>query len=176
MSDHTDTMPEELAACAAVGKTSQEHELLKQFVGQWDSKVTIWFGEGQSHTSEGVMTNEMDLGGRFLKHTYSDSDDYFHGRGFWGYNTLDKRWEGFWIDDMATFFQVDHGQHDPKTNTWEMTGNMTDPGSGTPMHKRTVITVKDADHHSMETYFTPTQGEHAGQESKCMEIQYSRKP
>ena len=38
-----------------------------------------------------------------------------------------------------------------------------------------LLTVTDADHHTMETFFAPTQGEHAGQESKCMEIRYSRR-
>ena len=175
MPDQTHEMPAELSACAEAGKLAPQHALFEQFVGEWDSTVTISFGEGQTHTSNGTMSNELDLGGRFLKQTYSDSDDHFHGRGFWGYNTIDNRWEGLWIDDMGTFFQLDHGQHDPATNSWEMKGQMTDPGTGSPMNKRTVITITGPDSHTMDTYFTPTVGEHAGKESKCMEIKYTRK-
>ena len=176
MSDQSKTLPDELEACAAVGQTAEQHALFNQFVGSWDAVVTVWMGPGDPFVSEGIMENTLDLGGRFLHQHYTNNDASFNGRGYWGYNTLDQRWEGFWIDDMATFFQLERGQYDPASTSWEMKGEMTDPGSGKPMLKRTVITIKDADHHSMETYFTQTQGEHAGQESKCMEIQYTRKP
>jgi hypothetical protein len=175
MSDQTKTLPDELAACSAVGKLADQHKLLEQFVGEWDSEVKIWMGPGDPFVSQGVMRNTLDLGGRFLQQHYANNDGSFNGRGYWGYNTLDERWEGFWIDDMATFFQLERGRYDASSKSWEMAGEMTDPGSGQPMKKRTVITISDADHHTMETYFTQTTGEHAGHEHKCMEIRYARK-
>jgi hypothetical protein len=45
---------------------------------------------------------------------------------------------------------------------------MVDPEGGT-MAKRSVITLRDDDHHSIESFFT-----RQGREFKAMEIQYTR--
>lgn len=165
-------IPEEMAACMAAAELKEEHTRLAAFVGDWKAQIKVWFGgpESEPHESTGVMTNELDLGGRFLKQTYNDDAGQFHGRGYWGYNTVDSVWEGFWIDDMATFFQFERGSYDAEHDRWEMTGSMTDPGSGAPMTKRSVITRVSDDEHTMEVFFAP-QG---APESKGMEMRYTR--
>jgi hypothetical protein len=64
--------------------------------------------------------------------------------------------------------QLETGSVDETGKIWTMTSEMVDPEGGT-MSKRSVITLKDDDHHSMESFFT-----REGQEFKAMEIQYSR--
>ena len=51
-----------------------------------------------------------------------------------------------------------------------MTGELTNPETGEPMRKRSVITLKDDDHHSLEMYFQGPDGS----DMKGMEIQYTR--
>jgi hypothetical protein len=51
-----------------------------------------------------------------------------------------------------------------------MVGTMPDPQTGQPIQKRTVITLHDRDHHSMEMFFQGADGN----EFKGMEIQYRR--
>ena len=51
-----------------------------------------------------------------------------------------------------------------------MKGSMTNPQTGQPMAKRSVVTLIDNDRHSMEMYFESPEGEMKG-----MEIQYTRK-
>jgi hypothetical protein len=52
-----------------------------------------------------------------------------------------------------------------------MIGEMVDPQSGGSLRKRSVITLKDNDHHQLEMFFKGPDGK----ESKAMEIRYARK-
>jgi len=91
----------------AMAATTEAHEKLKPFVGTFKAEVTIWMGPGEPMSSTGVMVNELDLGGRFLRETYTgDPSDgpvpAFEGRGYWGFNTATQQYEGFWIDTAST--------------------------------------------------------------------------
>lgn len=161
--------------CADVGATTEAHERLKTFAGVFNAKVTMWMGPGEPMVSTGVMTNTIELGGRFLHHHYKGDPGpgpfpNFEGRGYWGYNTIDKRYEGFWIDTACTAFQVEHGQMDASGKAWTMHSSMTDPRGGKPLRKRSVITLKDDDHHSMEMHFQGPDGDW----QKGMRIEYTR--
>lgn len=172
MGDETGPGADDFAVMAALG---EEHARMEPFVGTFDAEVSLWMGSGEPHVSTGTMTNELDLGGRFLKQTYEgdateDPFPAFAGRGYWGYNQTDKRWEGFWIDNASTMMQVEHGQLDDSGKVWTMQGEMTHPGTGKPIAKRSVIRLDDDDHHAVEMYFETPAGE-----TKGMEIHYSRK-
>ncbi len=168
--------PDQMAACAEMFKPVAEHAEFAPFVGTFRAEVRMWMpGASEPQISTGTMVNELVLGDRYLEQRYQDDSGMFQGRGFLGYNTVDKRYEGFWIDSMATFFQVEHGQLDKNSRTWEMHSTMTDPGAGTPMHKRSVMTATDDDHLTMEMYFAPLIDGKPGPECKCMEIRYERK-
>lgn len=157
-------------ACAASGPGPQ-HESIARFAGTWRAEVQLWMDPtGDPMVSHGTMTNQMIVGDRFLQQEYHDDAGMFEGRGFWGYNHIDRRFEGFWIDSMATFFQIEHGRLDESKNIYVMEGSMTNPGTGQPMKKRSVIKLTGPDEHSLELYFAP-QG---GPEAKAMEIRYKR--
>lgn len=165
-------------ACMAAGELTAEHELLKRFEGTWRAEVKMWMGPGpetgaEPMVSRGTMRNTPIFGGRFVEQDYADDAGMFQGRGFFGYNTVEKRWEGFWIDTMATFMMTERGAYDAATNSWTMTDELRDPGSGHMMRKRSVVTLRDDGTHTMETWFTPLAGRNAGKESKCMEIAYT---
>jgi hypothetical protein len=160
---------------AAMGATVAQHDLIKPFAGVFKSEVRLWMGPGDPMVTTGVMTNTLDLGGRFLRHEYAGDPSpgpfaAFEGRGFWGYNTETKRFEGLWIDNMCTQFQLDYGDVDASGKVWTMRGEMVHPMDGTPLVKRTVITLVDDDHHTMETYHVGPDGT----EHKAMEIRYER--
>ena len=150
-----------------VAALDEQHRSLARFEGTFRSEVKIWMqpGEEPAH-STGTMVNEMVLGGRFLQNTYEDDSGHFAGRGFFGYNTVEGVFEGFWIDTMATFFQLERGYFSGADNSYTMEGPMP-PGSGT---KRSVLHWIDKDHHSMTMFMTGPDG----QERKVMEIRYSR--
>lgn len=158
----------------AFGAPGPEHEWLGPFVGTFRAEVKMWMGPGEPSVMAGTMVNSMDLGGRFLRQDYKGDPNEgpfpeFEGRGFWGYNTVSKRWEGVWVDNASTMMQVESGELDDSGKVWTMTGEMTDPESGGTLIKRSVITLEDDDHHRMEMFFSRD-----GQESRAMEIRYTR--
>lgn len=160
--------------CAAMGATTEAHERFRPFVGTFRAEVKMWMGPGEPMVSTGTMTNTLELGGRYLQQVYKgDAGDGpfpdFQGRGYWGYNTLANRYEGFWIDTACTFFQVEHGQVDGSGKVWTMHSEFTDPGSGRPMKKKSVITLHDGNSHEMEMFM-----DMGGGWQKGMHIAYTR--
>lgn len=162
--------------CADMGALGDAHKKLDPFVGTFAAEVKLWMGSGEPHVSTGVIENALDLDGRFLRQTYrGDPGDSpfpnFEGRGYWGYNTVTNKYEGFWIDSASTAMQNEVGDVDESGKVWTMIGEMTNPQSGQVMKKRSVITLQDNDHHKMEMFFSGPDGD----ESKGMEINYTRK-
>ncbi len=158
---------------AAMSAPTANHERLTPFVGKFRAEVKIWMGPGDPNVSTGTMTNTFALGGRFLRQEYKgDPNDgpfpSFEGHGYWGFNKATGKYEGFWIDNASTIMQVDAGDVDDSGKRWEMKGEMVGP-TGDPFVKRSVITLDDEDHHSIEMFFI-----HGDQESKAMEIRYTR--
>ncbi|MEZ6242788.1 MAG: DUF1579 domain-containing protein [Phycisphaerales bacterium] len=167
---------DQMAACAEMFKPAPEHAVFKPFAGTFRSEVKMWMmPASEPQVSTGTMVNTLVLNDRYLEQSYQDDSGMFAGRGFLGYNTVDKRYEGFWIDSIASFFQVEHGQYDKATKTWEMHSTLTDPSSGKPMRKRSVMRAVDNDHLVMEMYFSHTENGKPGPEFKCMEIRHTRK-
>lgn len=163
----SDTMPE-------MGKPGPEHEKLAPFVGEFRARVKLWMGPGDPVQSTGTMTNTRDLGGLYLRQQYQGDPGEgplpaFEGRGFWGYNKTTRKYEGFWIDNASTSMQIETGSSDATGKVWTMVGNVRNPRTGEPMMKRSVITLKDNDHHRIEMFF-----ESDGRESRAMEIDYTR--
>ena len=151
-----------------------QHDRLKPFEGTFKSIVKIWRGPGDPLVSTGTMTSTFDLDGRFLRQDYQGDPSEgpfpeFEGRGFWGYNNVTRKYEGFWIDNASTIMQTEQGDVDESGRVWTMVGEMPNPQTGGMMKRRSVVTLRDDDHHTMEMFFGQD-----GQESKAMEIEYTR--
>ena len=163
------------AECGQMGGPVAAHEKLAPFVGTFKAQVKIWMGPGDPMVSTGVMNSTLELGGRFLQQVYQGDDSGgpfpdFAGRGYWGYNTVTNKYEGFWIDTGSTIMQHESGDIDASGKVWTMIGEMPNPSGGGNMTKKSVITLEDKDHHSMKMFF----GTPEGNEAKGMEIQYTR--
>lgn len=154
---------------------AKEHQVFKPFEGKFRAQVKMWMGPGEPMVSTGTMVNSLELSGLYLRQDYiGEAQDgpfpSFEGKGFWGYNTTLKRYEGFWIDNASTTMQWEHGQADPNGKVWEMHSEMVCPQTHQNFKKRSVITLIDQDHHKMEMFFTGPDGN----EMKNMEISYTR--
>ena len=153
-----------------------EHKRLEPFSGNFRAEVKMWMGPGDPMVSTGVMVNTMDLDGRFLRHEYKGDPNpgpfpNFEGRGFWGYNDVAGKYEGVWVDSASNLMQVETGNVDADGKVWTMEGAMTCPQTGRSLTKRSVITLHDNDHHTMEMFFVRD-----GEDFKGMEINYERVP
>ena len=151
-----------------------EHDKLKPLEGTFRAQVRVWMGADEPAVSTGTMVNEFELDGRFLRQTYKgDPSDgalgAFEGHGYRGYNEVTGKFESFWIDNGSTMMQIEFGELDESGRVWTMIGEMANPRTGGKMTKRSVITVKDEDHHTIEMFFDTGDGE-----AKSMEISYER--
>jgi hypothetical protein len=151
-----------------------EHALLKPMDGTFTAKVTMWMGPGDPTVSTGKMTNSLQLTGLYLRHDYqgdaSDGPFPFEGQGYFGYNSTAGEFEGFWIDNASTAMQMETGTVDKSGKVFVMHSEFVMPGVGVTFQKRSVITVTDNDHHTMESFITPP----GGDEMKNMVIEYQR--
>lgn len=160
--------------CAPPGPGAQ-HKKLDPFVGTFRAEVKLWMGPGDPMVMTGTMTNTWILGGRYLQQDYKgDPHDgpfpAFEGRGYWGYNDAANRYEGFWIDNASNIMMTERGTLGSDDRTWTMSGEYTSPMDGSTVQKRSVIRLKDKDHHSMESFAVGPDAK----ESKSMEITYVR--
>ena len=175
MTEQQQTQPE-TEACTGLPGPDEHHDRLEPFVGTFKAEVTLWMGPGDPMVSTGVMTNTMELGGRFL-HQHYEGDPTpdapfpnFQGRGYWGYNQSIGKYEAFWIDSASTMMQNESGAVDTSGKVWTMTSEMPNPQTMEPMQKKSIITLTDRDHHTMEMYFSGPDGS----EMKGMQIKYTR--
>lgn len=166
-------MSEETQDAAAAMAPGPQHDRFKPFLGTFRAQVKVWMGGGEPMVSTGTMVNTLELGGRYVRQEYTGDPvegpfGDFEGHGFWGYNGVTQEYEGFWVDNASTIMQFETGTVDESGRIWTMTSEMADPGGGR-MARRSVITLEDEDHHSMESFFI-----REGQEFKGMEIRYTR--
>lgn len=163
--------------CGQMPGPGPAHEKFKPFVGTFKAEVRIWMGPGDPMESTGVMVNTLEIGGRFLQEVYTGDPSSggpfpdFAGRGYWGYNSVSNKYEGVWMDTASTMMQFEFGDVDASGKVWTMIGEIPSPQGDGMIRKKSIITLKDNDHHSMEMYFTMPDGN----EHKTMEIHYTRK-
>ncbi|GAB4194182.1 MAG: hypothetical protein Tsb002_25440 [Wenzhouxiangellaceae bacterium] len=167
------------ATFARISGLTEDHQRLAPFVGVFDAEVRFFMGAGDPVISTGAMRNELVLGGRFVQQQFQGDPPPgagpeitpFAGVGLLGYNTVDKRYEAAWADNASTVLQVESGQVDDSGREWSFYSRLTNPQTGGPMEKRTILMIDDDDHHRAEYWFR----EPEGPEIKAMEIHYSRR-
>lgn len=176
MNDHAETASAE-KTCDWEGMRAPvaQHKLFEPFVGTFKATVTMHMGPGDPMIATGEMVNELEFDGLFLRQHYTGDQDEtpfpaFHGRGYWAYNKIDERYEGVWIDNACSWIMTEQGQVDDAGKVWTMHGTMTDPGNGKRIARRSMVLLKDNDHHRMEMYHHPEGGE----ERLTMAIDYVR--
>ena len=159
----------------AAAAPDEHHVAFQPFVGKFKAEVKMWMGPGEPMVSTGTMVNTMALGGRFLHHDYQGDAvegpfPAFEGKGYWGYNKIADQYEGCWMDTASTMMQVEIGTCSEDGRIWTMKGEMICGQTREKFQKRSVVTLVDNDHHTMEAFFTGPDGN----ETKSMEIQYTR--
>jgi Protein of unknown function (DUF1579) len=154
---------------------SPQHALLKPFEGTFRATVKLWMFPGEPIVQQGTMVNTFQLGGRFLFQDYTGDPSpppfpTFLGKGYWGYNTATKIYEGFWVDNASTMMQFEKGDVDESGKIWTMTSSFVHPNTGQTMTKRSVIRLIDDDHNDLTSYTAGPDGK----ESRNMEITFVR--
>lgn len=122
-------------------KPGPEHEMLKKWVGTWDTTMKMVGME-----TKGTATYKMELGGLWLTSTFEGEFGgmKFSGRGLDSYDAGKKKFVAVWVDSMTTSPLVMEGTYDKATKTQTMSG--TAPGmDGKPEKFKAVSEMKDDD-------------------------------
>ncbi|HXB07897.1 MAG TPA: DUF1579 domain-containing protein [Puia sp.] len=164
---------DDMKAMMAAATPGETHKMLAKSAGTWTATVTMWMQPGTPPTtSTAEATNEMVLGGRYLKSVNKGNmmGQPFEGVGYTGYDNVKKQFVNSWVDNFGTGIMTMSGSWDAASKSIVYTGSMADPVSGKDTPFKEVWKFTDDDHQVMEMYY-PVQGK----EFKSMEIKYTRK-
>ena len=152
-----------------------KHELLRPFEGTFKAQVKMWTGPGDPMLSTGKIVSSFQVDGLYLHQEYTGDPSEgpfpsFIGRGYWGYNSTSGKFEGFWIDNASSAMQMETGTVDASGKVFEMHSEFLIPGTEITMKKRSIFTVQNNDHNTIESFITPADSP----EMMNMMIDYTR--
>jgi hypothetical protein len=155
-------------------QATDAHKLLHKDVGTWDATMKIWMQEdGEPLESKGSETNELLPGGMWLISRYNG--DFagmpFTGVGTVGYDPVEKKYIGTWVDTISPHLTILKGDYDPETKTMTTTAEGRDFESGEVMQSRHVSRYLDDNTRTFEMHAK----DRGGKERKIMEIAYKRR-
>jgi hypothetical protein len=163
-----------MEAMMKAGTPGAEHKLLASLVGKFDAEVSMKMTpDAPDMKSKGQETNEMILGGRYLKTDYTGDvmGMTFNGASLMGYDNTKQKYVSVWADSMSTALTVAEGTADAGGKVITSSGECPCPAEGGKIKPfRQVLTIKDADHHEMDMYSAGPDGK----EFRGMHIAYTR--
>src|SRR5262245_43993237 len=169
--------PDEKAMMEAMQKAAtpgEAHKKLEPLVGTFDTNVRMWMDPSKPpEDSAGTTVNSWVLGNRYVEQKYEGTfmGEPFSGIGFTGYDNVQKKYVGTWMDTLSTGMMDSVGSADPSGKSFTMKSTMWDPATGKANTVDTKMTVTDNDHHTFEMWAKAPDGK----KMKMMEIKYTRK-
>jgi hypothetical protein len=153
---------------------TKAHEFLKNYVGTWDVEVKSFEQPGAPPiVSEGTMTGELVLGGRFaLCHFDSQMmGTPFTGMQLMGYDLYQMKYAGIWIDSMSTAFYPTTGTLDASGKVLTEIGLWPDPMTGGSQKVKIVTTIVGPGQYTWKVFIAGPDGK----EFMSMDITYTKK-
>jgi Protein of unknown function (DUF1579) len=148
------------------------HHRLDDLAGTWDVVVRYTIGD-KEHEGTANCEAKWILDGRFLEQVYKSR---FQGKPYeviqlLGYDNVGKKTIEIKLDNMSTGIMHNEGSISEDGNVITNVGKSLDPATGKPYKLRTVTTVVDHDHFTLEWYGT----EEGGKEAKVVSMSHTRK-
>jgi hypothetical protein len=160
---------------AQLPQVSDEHKFLHKDVGTWDATMKIFPAEGaEPIESKGTETSELMPGGMWLISRFK-GDIFgmpFSGMGTMGYDPVDKKYVGTWVDSISPHLTVIKGEYDAATKTLTSVAEGRDYETGQVMQSKHITRYIDDNTRTFEIHAK----EGGEKERKVMEIQYKRRP
>jgi hypothetical protein len=158
------------------------HEFLEQFVGEWNTKTSIYMDPTTPMVSTGTAVGKLILGGRYIRTEHQGemllpSDDGsmqpvpMSGIAITGYNVGRKQYTSVWLDTMSTAMLTSTGSLDQSGTVLTMFGEMDEPMTGevgkTVKYVTRVISENEYTFEIHEVLY--------GKPFKVVEVHYKRK-
>ncbi|MFY9552842.1 MAG: DUF1579 domain-containing protein [Thermoanaerobaculia bacterium] len=169
--------PDEKAMMEAMQKAAtpgDAHKKLDPIVGTFDTRVRMWMDPSKPpEDSAGTTVNSWVLGNRYVEQKYDGTfmGEPFNGVGYTGYDNVQKKYVGVWMDSAGTGTMLSTGTADAAGKTFKLKATLWDPTTGKPTSVDEKMTIVDNDHHNFEMWGKGPNGK----TFKMMEIQYTRK-
>ena len=154
-------------------KPGKEHELLKQFEGEWECTSKFAMPGQAPMESKSKRPPGLIAGGLFVVYDIEGEmmGAKFTAHGTLGYDTQKKKYTGCWMDSMATGIYMVEGTYDEKAKALTETMEGTDPATGQPMKMKMVHEIKDRDNRLLKLFVNGPDGK----EFQMGTIEYKRK-
>jgi len=133
----------------------EPHAKLAERAGSWTFTTKMWQQPGAPpEESTGTSKSEMILGGRYLmdKAEGTAMGMPFQGMGITGYDNLNDRLVGIWVDSFGTGIMTSTGTCNADWSICTYEGVGPDPVSGTNKKYKMVDRRIDADNFVFEMY------------------------
>jgi hypothetical protein len=122
----------------------KEHEMLKMDEGVWDAHLTIWRGHGKAPSKATFKETNTMIGELWSIGTMEgniDGNDFI-GFATLGYDPMQKKYVGTWIDSMTPVIANMIGDYDEITKTLVLFYT-TYNEVGLPEYRKNVMIYKD---------------------------------
>ncbi len=148
------------------------HKRLGELAGTWDVSTRYTIGDKQ-HEGKATCEAKLILGGRFLQQDYSSrfQGQPFHVLQLLGYDNARKKSIEIMLDNLGTGVMHNEGTVSDDGKVITNSGESTDPQTGKPYKLRTVTTIIDKDHFTLEWFHTSADGK----ESPVVSMTHVRK-
>lgn len=159
-------------------RLGEEHTLMATLVGEWHQVLKLTPAPGADvMTMEGTATNEMILGGRFLK---TESDLHLPGKeggslSILGFDRRSDEFNTIGMDTEGTYWVTAKGTYDDETRTITMSGEDYDPIFGHLQEYDFKTRFVDEDTYVMEIWFKDAVHTRGGPPFMMIEITSTRR-
>jgi hypothetical protein len=159
----------------AAATPGEAHKKLNNMVGSWETSTSMWMAPGQpSEVTKGTAEMKWVLDGRFVLQEYHGEmmGRPMSGMGLTGYDNLNKKYVGVWMDNMGTAMSTMSGNFDRSEKVLTLYGTMDEPTTGEyGKYVKYVTRVLDKDKFVFEIHDLSL----AEPNTKVVEVTYVRK-
>lgn len=163
---------EMMAQWQAAMTPSIGHARLMPMVGTWRAKTTFTMAPGAPpQVHGGTSVHRMVLGGRYLEQIYKGMSMGmpFEGIGYTGYDNVQQRYVGTWIDTFSTGLMTFIGVGKPTDERIDTVAEAVEP-SGQKRVFENIVRIQNHGRHSYEMWTTDPKG----RSFRMMLIEYER--
>ncbi len=161
-----------MAQWHAAMSPSAGHARLMPMVGTWRATTTFTMAPGAPpQVHGGTSVHRLVLGGRYLEQIYKGMamGMPFEGIGYTGYDNVQKRYVGTWMDTFGTGLMTSLGVGNPTDERIDCVAEAIEP-SGQKRVFETIVRIQNHGRHSYEMW---TKGP-TGKKHRTMIVEYER--
>lgn len=155
-------------------QVTRYHKMLQRDVGVWDAEMKVFQGPGREPlVCKGEERNRA-LGDLWIISDFQGemAGTRFAGHGQFGYDPLQKKFVGTWIDSMSPHLSTMEGTCDDAGQEMTMLMTTVDPSTGTKMKAKSITRYVGEDKRVFTMYM---QLPGSDDWTRSMEITYQRR-